>query len=127
MSNLNSEERRTPYFFPVTKMRIGESIFLVRGKDNQRPAWHYILVYRNLILNLRALKPQSNINVIDYGRFVRYIDANGSIRQASGWGVDPPKELTDFLDEYYGEKMLSLISKSSRSNDPICFRNPLYW
>lgn len=68
------------------------SVFCIRGKDNGRPAWHYVLVdTRQKRFKLKDQTKGSNIDVKDYGRIVK-----------SGWGEDPPKEVMKEIEEEYG-------------------------
>ena len=65
-------------------------IYLVRGKDNGRAAWHYVLVKKHLLgLFLKRIKG-GVIKVADFGHILR-----------SGSGKDPPEGTTDkILKEY---------------------------
>ena len=56
-------------------------IFLIRGKDNGRPAFHYVDVYPWEMQKLRNQTKGTNIDVTDYGKIFR-----------SGWGENPSKE-----------------------------------
>lgn len=67
-------------------------VFLVRGKDNGRPAWHYVLVPHDKIKGLRQQKSGTNIDVADYGKIIK-----------SGWGVDPSPEIVKEIEEKYGD------------------------
>ena len=70
-----------------------DRIFLIRGKDGGRPAWHYVLVEsRQKHKDLKNQRKGSNIDVADYGKIVK-----------SGWGVDPSKEIMEEIEEKYGE------------------------
>jgi tetratricopeptide (TPR) repeat protein len=69
-----------------------KDVFLIRGKDNGKPAWHYVLIEDEE--KYRELKKQvsgTNIDVTDYGMIVR-----------SGWGIDPSKSIKDQIEEEYG-------------------------
>ncbi len=66
-------------------------IYLVRGKDGNRPAWHYILVPKDKEIELKKQKAGTNIDVADYGKIVK-----------SGWGEDPSDEIKREIEEEYG-------------------------
>ena len=57
-------------------------IYLVRGKDEGKQAWHYVLVDEDKIEDFNAKVNTGTIDVADYGT-VLY----------SGWGQDPPKDI----------------------------------
>ncbi len=62
-----------------TQRSRGENVYLVRGKDNGRNAWYYVLVDPlKISLFLRMIEAGS-LNLEDYGEVL-----------ASGWGTDPP-------------------------------------
>ena len=68
---------------------------LVRGKDNQRHAWHYILIENeDNYLKLKRQAAGCNINVTDYGRVVR-----------SGWGRNPSDKIVNEINVEYGFEM----------------------
>ena len=75
-----------------TKKALQGKIFLIRGKDNNRPAWHYILVPPEHIKQLRQQRAGSNIDVTDYGKIVR-----------SGWGENPSDQIVKEIEEEYGD------------------------
>ena len=59
----------------------GTYLYLVRGKDKDKPAWHYVLVDKEKENQFRAQVATGKIDVAEYGK-VLY----------SGWGKDPPEE-----------------------------------
>ena len=65
----------------------GNQIYLVRGKDRDKQAWHYVLVDEDKIEAFNAKVKSGNIDVADYGT-VLY----------SGWGQDPPKDTKRKID-----------------------------
>ena len=109
--NLQNREGRTPLFLGVKNKQkqlievlieneadvtIGckenstARIYLVRGKDNGRAAWHYVLVKKHLLgLFLKRIKG-GVIKVADFGHILR-----------SGWGKDPPEGTTDKILKQY--------------------------
>jgi hypothetical protein len=56
-------------------------IWLVRGKDNGQLAWHYVLVHQ---------LATGSLDVSHYGMILE-----------SGWGQDPPAEVTRAIDREY--------------------------
>ena len=90
-----------------------ERIYLVRGKDRGKPAWHYVLVDKHLLgLFLKKAKGRS-LDVKDFGTVLR-----------SGWGQDPSagtidqilKENSAMFGEIPGE---SLLHVACRNNDAV--------
>lgn len=71
--------------------RRGEYVYLVRGKDRGKPAWHYVLIEKmKLPIFLEMVKGES-IDVAKYGK-VLY----------SGWGEDPPEDIVKKVEEEFG-------------------------
>jgi hypothetical protein len=66
-------------------------VFLVRGKDNGRAAWHYILVPKDKENELKKQRAGTNIDVADFGKIIK-----------SGWGEDPSDEIRKEIEEEYG-------------------------
>ena len=90
-----------------------ERIYLVRGKDRGKPAWHYVLVDKHVLgLFLKKTKGRS-LDVKDFGTVLR-----------GGWGQDPPagtidqilKENSAMFEEIPGE---SLLHVACRNNDTV--------
>ena len=67
-----------------------ESIFLVRGKDQGRPAWHYVLVKRARLYMFREKTQGGPIDVANYGSVVR-----------SGWGPAPSQAVANEIERKY--------------------------
>jgi len=65
-------------------------VYLVRGKDKGKPAWHYVLVEK---LKLPMFKKAigGTMDVSEYGKIIH-----------SGWGEDPPPELVKKIEQEYG-------------------------
>lgn len=57
-----------------------ERIYLVRGKDRGKPAWHYVAVQKALIGLFNKKTKGGSLDVAKYGTLL-----------ASGWGKDPPE------------------------------------
>ena len=132
--NLRTKKGRTPLYFAVKNkheqhiklllehkadVSMGysedskERIYLVRGKDRGKPAWHYVLVDKHLLgLFLKKTKGGS-LDVKDFGTVLR-----------SGWGQDPSagtidqilKENGAMFEEIPGE---SLLHVACRNNDAV--------
>ena len=68
----------------------GPSIYLVRGKDRGKAAWHYVHVKDSLLSEFLEKTRGGSLDVADYGEVL-----------ASGWGEDPPQELADSIDRDY--------------------------
>ena len=65
------------------------NIYLVRGKDRGRPAWHYVLLSSGDEDHVQGFKEQcrtGDINVANWGYVI-----------VSGWGEDPPDKIRDIL------------------------------
>jgi len=63
---------------------IKSRVFLVRGKDGEKPAWHYVLVDNDKVEFFIEVSKTGSIDVKDYGKILD-----------SGWGKDPPKSVKD--------------------------------
>ncbi len=74
------------------KIRRGrkECLFLVRGKDKGRDAWHYVLVEKKLKEQFLSDIKKGSLDVADYGEVLK-----------SGWGKDPSKEIKDEIDAMF--------------------------
>ena len=90
-----------------------ERIYIVRGTDRGKPAWHYVLVDKHLLgLFLKKTKGGS-LDVKDFGTVLR-----------GGWGQDPPAGTIDqilieksaMFEEIPGE---SLLHVACRNNDAV--------
>ena len=65
-------------------------IYLVRGKDKGRQAWHYVLVDKKKENHFKSQVATGNIDVADYGKIL-----------CSGWGEDPPKEKKKQIEDQF--------------------------
>jgi hypothetical protein len=75
-----------------TLSALDPKVFLIRGKDNGRPAWHYVLIPHENIKKLKVQKAGTNIDVTDFGKIIR-----------SGWGENPSDEIIQEVEAEYGE------------------------
>ncbi|WP_333023546.1 hypothetical protein [Wolbachia endosymbiont of Pentidionis agamae] len=73
-----------------TAKRRPDCVFLVRGKDRGKSAWHYVLVDKDKKELFLAHSRRGSLDVADYGK-VMY----------SGWGEDPPQEIVDKVNEEF--------------------------
>ena len=80
------------------KWNESERLFLVRGKDHGRSAWHYVLLVDDEeTIKIFKEKTQGDaagkesIDVASYGQVLK-----------SGWGETPPNEITDWVHKNYG-------------------------
>jgi len=86
----------------ITKQMPGDRVFIIRGKDQDCPAWHYILVPENKINELKDHTAGTTIDITQFGRVVKYNDKINIDASASGWGKDPPKKLSKWLETRFG-------------------------
>ena len=73
-------------------------IFLLRGEDKGRPAWHYLLLVDDddTIDKFKELTQGPNsgkhtLNCSDYGQVLK-----------SGWGTEPQNDVKDWMEKNYG-------------------------
>ena len=65
----------------------GERIYLVRGRDRGKPAWHYVQVEK-VLLPLFLRRIGGRLDVADFGLILK-----------SGWGKDPPENVRKNFNE----------------------------
>lgn len=99
---LNNKENFLKYYMEVLKIKKElykknhpdkeyKDVFLVRGNDKGRPAWHYILIENEeKYLDLIKQKEGTNIDVTNFGRIIK-----------SGWGINPSKEVVNEIKQKY--------------------------
>ena len=87
-----------------------ERIYLVRGKDTGKQAWHYVLVKKALLPLFLRRTNGGKVDVSDFGRILK-----------SGWGKDPPEEVRKNINEMgatfpdtQSQTVLHVASKSAR-------------
>ena len=74
------------------KLSSADLIYIVRGKDKEMEAWHYVLVRDKATLPIFLKKADGGpIDVSQYGE-VLY----------SGWGKSPPEDVVNKVQEQYG-------------------------
>jgi len=69
----------------------GGRVFLVRGKDGGKPAWHYVLIDKLKQPLFQKMLKKGALELKDYGTVLH-----------SGWGDDPPPELAEAVRRQYG-------------------------
>lgn len=87
-------------------------IYLVRGKDRGKPAWHYVLVEKLLFGLFLKRTRGGSLDVKDFGKVLK-----------SGWGVDPPvgtidkilEDGGDIFKEIPGETLLHVATRNNNT------------
>ncbi len=87
----------------ITRQSCNESVEQIKGKDGDRPAWHIILVASEKQAAFKQKKKEAWIQTSHLGCNIRYRDKSGTIRQASGYGTEPPEQLMKWINENYGK------------------------
>ena len=69
-----------------------DRVYLVRGKDRGKQAWHYVLVVddEEMVEMFLAKVKSGNVDVADYGQVLK-----------SGWGQEPPDEVREWIKKKY--------------------------
>ena len=78
-------------FLEQARKKKGNLVYLVRGKDRGKPAWHYVLVKQEMLSVFLRKTQGGSIDVAQYGSVLK-----------SGWGVDPPQEVVDEIKRDFG-------------------------
>ncbi|APR98296.1 hypothetical protein [Wolbachia endosymbiont of Folsomia candida] len=78
-------------FAKRTRKSRSDLIYLVRGKDRGKSAWHYVLVDKEKREMFLAKSRTGSMDVADYGEILY-----------SGWGEDPPQDIVDKINEEFG-------------------------
>lgn len=78
-------------FADAAKYSRADCVFLVRGKDRGRSAWHYVLVDKDKKEMFLAKSRTGSIDVALYGQILH-----------SGWGEDPPQDIVDKINKEFG-------------------------
>ena len=86
-----------------------QRIYLVRGKDRGKPAWHYVQVEKVLLPLFLRRTNGGDLDVADFGLILK-----------SGWGKDPPENVRKNINEIgatfsdtQGQTVLHIASKSA--------------
>jgi hypothetical protein len=75
----------------LLKSKNGDLVWLVRGKDGGKAAWHYVLLSRSKIALFRRAVQTRSLDVSHYGTILY-----------SGWGEDPPDSMVETIQKEYG-------------------------
>lgn len=82
--------KKTESFSDITRKKRVDCLFLVRGKDKNRAAWHYVLVDKHKKQMFLAKIKTGSVNVEEYGQILH-----------SGWGQDPPEDIVKKIKEEF--------------------------
>ncbi|CAF3023812.1 unnamed protein product [Rotaria sp. Silwood2] len=88
----------------ITEQTFIDSVYIIRGKDKGRPAWHYLMVPINKVADLKTYPPQITIDINKYGRQVKYLNNRDETKHMSGWGTDPPIIIQTWIQEQCSKK-----------------------
>ena len=69
---------------------LGPLVYLVRGKDKDKPAWYYVLVEEDKLNMFKNELSSEIIHLLQYGVILK-----------SGWGEDPPEEVESALKSFF--------------------------
>src|SRR5690348_5779907 len=84
----------------LTKQTWSDTPFIIRGTDEGVPAWHYILVPFNKLLDLKNQQIGASFDCTKFDSIIKYRDDQGLPFPMSGWGRDPPITLQTWFDEH---------------------------
>ena len=90
-SVLRKSKLNNKNFAESTRKSRLDCLFLVRGKDNGRAAWHYVLVDKSKREMFLAKSRSGSIDVALYGQILY-----------SGWGENPPESIVKKIEEEFG-------------------------
>ena len=82
---------RVPLKWKHKSKSLGSYVYLVRGKDRGREAWHYVLIEPKKVNMFKDKVTSGTIDVADYGQVLD-----------SGWGKDPPEKVKSAIDAFFG-------------------------
>jgi len=85
----------------ITEQASDENLDIIRGTDQNRLVWHYILVPVSKTAELKSRGNGETIVVTEFGRMIDYRNNRGKTKAASGLGRDPPKILQKWLKKHY--------------------------
>ena len=90
-SVLRSRTASTEGFAKATKRSRLDCLFLVRGKDRGKPAWHYVLVDKHKLEMFLEKSKSGSLDVALYGEILY-----------SGWGENPPEDIVQKIKDEFG-------------------------
>lgn len=87
-----------------------DRLYLVRGKDRGKPAWHYVMVKQSLLGLFLKLTKGGSLDVADFGTVLK-----------SGWGENPPEKVREetsnkahaLYKDIQGKTLLHLASENN--------------
>ena len=79
-----------PHHTWMERLFLGPYVYLVRGKDKDKPAWYYVLVDKEKEDDFKAKVATGTIDVADYGKII-----------CSGWGENPPAEKKKWVGDRF--------------------------
>ncbi|CAM4979087.1 unnamed protein product [Rotaria socialis] len=103
----------------ITDRKLNESVYLIRGKDGTRRAWHFILVPSHKRADIKAHSAGSTISIDDFGSCVKYRNNRDEIKSMSGYGEEPPKILRNWMQKHYGYVAVDESVNLTYTNDDI--------
>ncbi len=68
----------------------GDLVYIVRGEDRGRKAWHYVLVDKVKLPLFKQKLKEGDLDVSHYGEILY-----------SGWGENPPPEIVEAVKRQY--------------------------
>ena len=74
----------------MERLFLGRYVYLVRGKDKDKPAWHYVLVDKEKEDDFKTKVATGTIDVADYGKII-----------CSGWGENPPADKKKWVNDRF--------------------------
>lgn len=74
----------------MSKRYFGCKLFVVRGKDHGREAWHYVLVEEERLGEFNKKISSGNVDVAGFGAVLE-----------SGWGRDPPEHISKRMNDRF--------------------------
>ncbi len=89
-SILNKKQDKNMGVAERVRRKRSQNVFLVRGKDRQREAWHYVLVDNNKREMFLAATRSGALDVADYGEVL-----------CSGWGENPPESVVKRVEDEF--------------------------
>ena len=69
---------------------LGHLVYLVRGKDRGKAAWHYVLVDEEKVEQFKEQVKMGTVDVADFGKVLH-----------SGLGEDPPQNIRDDINKRF--------------------------
>ena len=86
----NEAEGHSKKFTDKLQNSLGDLVYLVRGKDAGRAAWHYVLIDRVKLPLFKQKLKTGSLDVSEFGK-VLY----------SGWGENPPADIVAEIKKQY--------------------------